>query len=119
MGLGGVGGLSVAARLPAFKRIYCRRVLMHPPAFEWLNVLDWQGELINWFLLSNCLGTLMAFELTVATWGGEKESFVGQLGENICSICSAGQSTEKAPCAPSLKDLLILLGTRGGKISNT
>lgn len=58
-------------RLPAFKPIYCWCVLMYLSAFECLNVLDWQGELINWFLLSNCSRTLMAFELTVTT-GGKK-----------------------------------------------
>lgn len=60
--------------LLAFKPIYRHRVLMHLSAFEWLNVLDWQGELINWFLLSNCSRTLMAFELTVTT-RGEKKSW--------------------------------------------
>lgn len=112
--------------LLAFKLIYHRCALMHLSAFEWLNVLDWQAELINWFLLSNCSHTLMAFELTVTTWGKEKkkkkkagDSVAGQLNENICSICSGGQKSEYAPCAPSLKDLLVLLFTRGGKISNT
>lgn len=41
-------------------------------AVEWLNVPDWQGELINWFLLSNCSRTLTAFELTVITRGEKK-----------------------------------------------
>lgn len=72
---------------------------MYLSAFEWLNVPDWQGELINWFLLSNSSRTLMVFELTVITRGGGKkkkaeDSIVGQLNENICSICSGGQKSE-------------------------
>lgn len=47
---------------------------------------------------------------------GREKSLVGQLCGNICSVCGAGQGSEKAA---SLKDLLILLGTRGGEISNT
>lgn len=52
-----------------FKLFYHQCALMHLSAFGWLNVPDWQGDLINWFLLSDCPHTLMAFELTVTTRG--------------------------------------------------
>lgn len=57
---------------------------MQPPAFEWLNVLDWQGELINWFLLSNCSGALMAFELRGSTGGeGGKEALLAKSVQHL------------------------------------
>lgn len=40
----------------------------------------------------------MALELTVTTRGKkDRDSIVGQLNENICSICSGGQKSEYAP----------------------
>lgn len=63
-----------------------------------INVLDWQRELINWFLLSKRSRALMALELTVTTWGKkDRDSIVGQLNANICSICNGGQKSEYAP----------------------
>lgn len=40
----------------------------------------------------------MALELTVTTWGKkDRDSIVGQLNANICSICNGGQKSEYAP----------------------
>lgn len=70
---------------------------MHPPAFEWLNVLDWQGELIHWFLLSNC--SLMAFELTAATWEwrGERKALLDNSVETSAPFAALVRVVKKLP----------------------